>query len=658
MTPDGRLFADYRHDQTSAGNGREGSTTVVFPVMAGNEKVGSLRMGVHYRSLGDILQANALIVLLISAVSFFMVWLLTRWMNVTAFRPVERLVSMMYRISKSGDYSFRLDDDVDPDFDLISSSFNQMLDQVEQSSTQLSESAAALRTARDEADAANLAKSQFLANMSHELRTPLNAIIGYAEVLREELAGSAMARSAEDIEWIHSSAHQLLTLINSILDLSKIEAGKMDVDIHEFDPARVLKEVSGMLEPIATQRGNQLQLMVDPSLNCAHSDSTKLRQCLLNLGSNACKFTENGQIFMLARAEGDDLVFSVSDTGIGMAPEELDRLFQPFMQADASTTRHYGGTGLGLTITWRFAEMLGGSVEVTSEPGQGSTFTLRIARDLGQATPAAGDTELSGDEETAFVRSGTDPLALVIEDEPGAAGLLARLARRAGYQTIMAGDGATGLTLARRHKPDLIMLDLGLPQIDGWQVLDALEEDADLCSIPTVVVSVDDDRRKTLAAGAAEHLVKPVNQTEMNDILRQYASKQSGRVLIVEDDAATSALYDRGLSQMGYSTQVASSGDSAMKALEEADFGFVITDLRMPDGDGFSLIEQIARMPDACRPKIIVVTGKVLSDEENKQLDGKVVRLLPKNGLSPGKLASNVHEILARSDSPATATRG
>ena len=430
----------------------------------------------------------------------------------------------------------------------------------------------------------------------------------------------------------------------------------MEIDVHEFDPRVVLHEVAGMLEPMAVQRGNTLTVMADPSLQFANTDSTKLRQCLLNLGSNACKFTENGQVFIMARVEGDNLVFSVSDTGIGMEPAELDRLFQPFVQADATTTRRYGGTGLGLTITWRFAELLGGHVEVDSSPGAGSTFTLTIRRDVRSAEALPDGPAL--DLIAADRGDGAQPLALIIEDEPSAVQLLSRLAARAGYAAISAADGESGLEMARRHLPDIIMLDLGLPRLDGWQVLDAIDADAALRHIPTVVVTVDDDSRRSIAAGAADHLIKPIDHAEMNDILLQYAKKHSGCILIVDDDPATASLYERGFQQMGYQTRLAASGSAARTALEADAFSFVITDLRMPHGNGFDLVDHIAHMPEAVRPRVIVVTGKVLNQAETDQLEGKVVRLLPKNGLSPRKLAGNVREIIARDDIASGSTKG
>lgn len=648
---EGRLIAEFKGNVAEAGSLEE----VGYPVLVDGEHQGELRMGVHYRGLGEIAAEITWIALGLFMVCLVMALIVARWLGVIGFRPLDRLLEAMRRITSSGDFSIRLQPEPDPDFHTISVSFNTMLAEIEVRNARLSDTAAELLQARDEAQKASMAKSQFLANMSHELRTPLNAIIGYTDVLQEELVEAGLDRSVEDVHWIHSSARQLLTLINGILDLSKIEAGRMDLEVQEFAVAEVLREVTAMLDPIATRKGNTLHMQIDQSVGTAISDSVKLRQCLLNLGSNACKFTENGHVFILARMEEEDLVFSVSDTGIGITEEELNRLFQPFVQADASTTRRYGGTGLGLTITWRFAELLGGSIAVESVPGEGSTFTLRIKANLQRLAADEEAAEVSAvPVQAAVQRTSGRPLALIVDDEPSAMQLLARLVDQAGYDAVCANGGEEGLALAQQAKPDLILLDIGMPVVSGWQVLEALADDRHLLSIPTVVVTVDDDRRRALAAGASDHLVKPVDRTELTDILQQYSSRRTGRVLIVEDDPATGRLYERGIAQMGYDTQVVDNGRDALAALEEASFGFVVTDLRMPHIDGFQLIETISAMPEVCRPRVIVVTGKVLDDAETLQLNGKVMRLLSKNGLSPRKLAEN----LARASSDPMAFHG
>lgn len=622
------------------------------PIAVNDDQVGQLVVLYRYRSLGrtiaDMLPVATILFIVCLAIGVSVANVLKKMV----FRPLDGLTDSMQAVRQSGNLKERVEISNDPDFDQIITSYNAMLDDIEARTDELSIAMDQLAVARDQAERANIAKSAFLANMSHELRTPLNAIIGYAEVLRDDLKVAGLERSIEDIGWIYSSSKQLLELINSLLDLSKIEAGKMDLDVHAFDLRKLLREVEATLQPLADKQNNQLTVAVDESIGLVRSDSTKLRQCLLNLGSNACKFTENGFVQLSARVEDDDLIFEISDTGIGMSEEEMARLFQPFTQSDSSTTRRFGGTGLGLALVKRFTEMLGGTVEISSDVGFGTTFTMRLKQNIIKSAPKPllADThskttihkEVSAEAPAARKK----PLALVMEDEPSAVELLRRLLDRNGYQCVVAGNGQHGIDLAREKEPDIVLLDIGMPVLDGWGVLDSFANDESLRAIPTIVVSVDDRKRLTIERGASDHLVKPVDTDDLETILKFYSDKRSGHILLVEDDPATARLYENGLTQCGFQVSRAGNGEEARALLADDKFAMVVTDLMMPTVDGFQLIEHIGTIPLEDRPPVIVVTGASLEEKQKKMLESKVEEVHLKSGLTPRHLANKISNLL------------
>ena len=502
---------------------------------------------------------------------------------------------------------------------------------------------AEVAAARDEAIRASQAKSDFLASMSHELRTPLNAIIGYSEILLEESDDLVRPGLKPDLEKIRGAGKHLLGLINDILDLSKIEAGKMDLFLESIDVAVLLADVSATVQPLMAKNGNVFDVRYGPDLGMTHSDQTKVRQILLNLLSNAAKFTKQGRVVLAARrsTRGDDdcFEFEVSDTGIGMTTEQMAKLYSAFSQADASTTRNYGGTGLGLAITKHFCLMLGGDVMVRSEPGKGSTFVVTLPA----VCPAA-------DETLSLERAeGTAGTVLVIDDERATHDLLERELGARGYRVVHAAGGREGLRLARDVRPDAITLDIIMPEFDGWAVLRELKADMGLRGIPVVLVTVLGDREMGYALGADDYLTKPIDAEALLGVLgRFYADGGETPVLVVDDDPLTRDMLRRILSKRGWPVTEASSGSEALSAIGRTRPAVVVLDLMMPGMDGFEVLDTMRREAGWRDIPVVVVTAKDLTAEEVTWLNQHAYRVFQKGAYKRSELVGVIHEMIAR----------
>ena len=504
-----------------------------------------------------------------------------------------------------------------------------------------------LAEARASAEAANEAKSSFLSSMSHELRTPLNAIIGYDEMLAEEAEEMGLAGFVHDLSRIRSAARHLLSVINDVLDLSKIEAGKMELYLEDFDAGVLVREVVATVEPLMRARGNVFEAGCPADLGAMHSDSTRVRQCLFNLLSNAAKFTERGSVTLAVERQDRGgrawVVLTVRDHGIGMTPEQLAKLFQPFAQAEASTARRFGGTGLGLSVTRHLCRMMGGDIEVESEEGTGSTFTIRLPRDA-RAPEEEEDVSL---ESLPVPEATGATTVLVIDDDPAVRELLQRLLNREGFRVVTAADGEEGLRLARTLRPDVVTLDVIMPGMDGWTVLAALKADAAVADIPVVMLSIVDDRNLGYSLGAVEYLNKPVDRDRLRTILQKYVRELPHPVLVVDDDPAVREMLERQLVKEGWVVDGAENGRIALERVAERPPQLILLDLMMPEMDGFQFLAELRKREECRSIPVIVVTARELSAEERAFLNSNVQEILQKGATSREELLEDVRQLVS-----------
>ena len=486
-------------------------------------------------------------------------------------------------------------------------------------------------------------KSAFLANMSHELRTPMNAIIGYSEMLIEDAEDDGQDEQLPDLKKIQGAGKHLLSLINDILDLSKIEAGKIELFFETFDIHQLVVDVANTATPLASKTDSKLVVNCEEDMGNMRSDLTKIRQTLFNLLSNACKFTKEGTVTLDVQEEGEDdnkfIVFSVIDTGIGMTEEQASKVFGAFTQADSSTTKEFGGTGLGLAITKEFCEMLGGAIDVKSEPGKGSCFTMRLPRTAedkakeSDAVPATSEDALDEKPLDEDATDQADKTILVVDDDPVIRDLMSRYLIRAGYSVKTAINGAEALKISREERPDAITLDVMMPEMDGWEALAEIKNDPELATVPVIMATIKDDRNIGFSLGASDYLVKPIDPTKLNAVLLKHFSERETRsALVVDDDGTMRELMRRMLLSENWSVDEAENGKIALEHLESLEIlpDVIFLDLMMPEMDGFEFLEHVRANPRTKDVKIIVVTAKTLTKAERKTLSGNADELVTK----------------------------
>lgn len=517
--------------------------------------------------------------------------------------------------------------------------------ELQQKNEELIQSHQELARTRDEALQANRAKAVFLTNMNHELRTPLNAIINYGEMLHEELTDLGHEEVTEDVQRIIGSGKHLLLLIEDILDMAGIEVGRVELKVTQFKVVELLQEVVDVVRPVAKQNNNELQVALHPKLDQMQADRHRVHQIVFNLLSNACKFTQNGQISLTAEpithTNQPFLQLAIRDTGIGLSAEQINKMFQPFVQVDSSTTRKYGGTGLGLALTKHFCDMMGGTVQVTSDYGTGSTFTVQLPLFSTKRPVALAPAE--------FNNSDNQPVILVIDDDPIIREILTRYLEKEGYKVATASGGHMGISLAQSVQPLAITLDVMMPDMDGWTVLQHLRSNPHTAHVPVVMLTLVDDKERGMNLGATDYLTKPINREQLKQLLQKYqVSAQGNSILIVEDDKIARDIMRRVVQKQGWRVLEAENGEEGLRVIAQRHPSAILLDLMMPEMDGFMFLDKLQEMEGREHTPVVVLTAQELTSAERTKLTGRVQAVLQKGYNNREAILNELRQILSK----------
>ena len=551
-----------------------------------------------------------------------------------------RSISNMSAAVAKGDFGYRL---------IQRSTHDQLALTLNEMSERRMHAESAVIQARDEAEEANRAKSDFLAKMSHELRTPMNAIIGYSEMLEEEAEDVGQEDMIPDLKKIKAAGKHLLSLINDVLDLSKIEAGKMELFLERFTIKDMIDDVIGTARPLINQKKNQLQVDFLADVDTMYADLTKTRQILFNLLSNASKFTDSGVIRLVISREFNKnigfIVFSVIDSGIGMTEAQMSRIFESFSQADNSTTRNYGGTGLGLTITRRFCEMMGGNIEVKSKSRQGSNFIISIPEIVIKRQKEF--LSHSHPFETAIPSSDLEPrlrpVVLVIDNDARSRRVISNTLKGRGLNIVEAGYGEKALEIVREICPSIIIVDIMIAGTDDWSILNQLKDDTESRNIPVIMAGIDEGEEFAYSLGASDFLNKPVEKDQLIKILSRFIGIDSkGSILIVDDEIQARDLIKRQLESTNVEIFEASGGRQALNLLDKITPGLILLDLMMPGMDGFEFLDHLLESERGSKIPVVIVTAKDLTNKEREKLAFHSLHIFAKGSYSRENLADYV----------------